>query len=869
MNKVNLLTEFEEQGYDAILISSYTSDLVFFERIVLRQLLEFDCRYIGLFLDGKYILDNITDQVLHHIGKSYVVQPVHCHAAFHPKVYLLLGENKAKLLVGSGNLTPAGFITNTEVFNVINYNEDESEFLYLIQEAFSFFQYYHNLYPNKAMNSIMTKCEEFKYLHVESQPHPKVSFVHNAVEPIHEQIKRSIQTPISRIDVITPYFDRKLKVLDIWRKDFNPTEINILIQNSTSNFPKHLPEQDRTQKYLLEFTDSYYMNKRYHGKIFYFSGNKEDIVVYGSSNFSRQALLMSYNQGGNAEAVIIEKNSIGSFENFLSEQILRKPYDDIQVLTNDENTEIYTSISLHFLEAFKNNNEFIVCLSCNAAIEEASINNVLGLVEINDSIYIIKWHEHYTEWNSIISIEVKLNSGDIKTVFGWVHDHQALLNSQHNNQRKPYDELENDPYLTNYQTIVGLLEDLLERLILTDADLDASSKYKKKSSTKHIAAELSERNAQVSDNIDDYYVDEYELELEAYGSIAGTDVLSELIKRLLLPSFSLESPDDSIEQILSDPQTSKEHQIKVDGAIRKSLYDRMKRFTTRFKQGLTSDSYIKNVSEDVLITNIMIFTQFLIRFYNIPSDIPYISQEELIEELYEVSLHVIQYGKDNIIQHHHFNDKILPQFLATIVVKNQLIDKDGSIHNTQTTRKKMSLNLLDIHKIFHDLLNNTEIMVNKVESSLKCLKYNITKEDINFTLSKILPIINFDYFETWIRERDIKYELKVEDDISLRIYTNIKMNDSFNLDQLLYLAKLLKVEEWENHILFKIVWINENPDHNLKKFILYYYKKKSVMKKRYIYRNGNNTINDKRSNYYLGSIIDAAEKGNSQFIVFR
>jgi hypothetical protein len=94
----------------------------------LRKLLANDCTYVGLFLDNKNLRDIfIQSNNILELGISYAVKGIELNGAFHPKVYLMLGENKAKVIVGSGNLTASGVIINIEAFNVFRFdNNDES-----------------------------------------------------------------------------------------------------------------------------------------------------------------------------------------------------------------------------------------------------------------------------------------------------------------------------------------------------------------------------------------------------------------------------------------------------------------------------------------------------------------------------------------------------------------------------------------------------------------------------------------------------------------------------------------------------------------------------------------------------------------------
>ena len=76
-----------------------------------------------VFCDFVTYLEEIRlQQSVRFIGRHYSVTPVHQAGAFHPKIYLLLGANGGRALVGSGNTTVGGFIRNAEVFGLFEFN---------------------------------------------------------------------------------------------------------------------------------------------------------------------------------------------------------------------------------------------------------------------------------------------------------------------------------------------------------------------------------------------------------------------------------------------------------------------------------------------------------------------------------------------------------------------------------------------------------------------------------------------------------------------------------------------------------------------------------------------------------------------------
>lgn len=868
MERVNVLEELKEPGYSVILLTSFSTDLLFFERMILRWLLENNCNYIGLFLDGSSFSNNF-DKPLSQIGKSYIVKPIYGEGVFHPKIFLMLGKNKAKVLVGSGNLTPAGFITNTEIFNVIRFDKDNYDYLYIIQEVYKFFLFYNKEQKSKLINTIFRKCEEYKYLKERVYPSRNIMFLHNGEKTLQEQLVSFIPPIIKEIEIISPYFDKKLYVLNKWIEVFKPEKINILLQDKTSNFPINIVRPENTDLYSLNFQHSEYNNKRYHGKIFHFKGIEEEVVMYGSANFSRQAILESFSQGGNAEAVFVERGSKEKFDSFFQKEIKRLPINsNFQVVETEIKSKTHL-LSIQFLEASREGDILTVSFLCDLSIKEAIFKNERGSITHLDNLYTITWNVANYEISPLFSFEVKSNDETLLAT-GWVHDYLALTDTQTMDKLSLYKTLENDPYLTDYQNVVNLVKDLLNRLFLTEQDLTDKG-HGVKTLTIHNRLEANNEVGDTSQIIDDYYVNEEQMSKEVYGSIGGRNVLDELIRQLLKPFnetviYEVDKQEEFIKQINTKAELQKK--LSVEGIIRKSLYSQMRKFSRNFKEGITSEAYLSQVSEEVLITNITLYQQFIWKLYNIECDEPFFNKIDFIEELYTILNRLLQFAQTKDINHSYLKDILIPQFLSIVIAKDRFADNEDNINVIRTTKKQLGRNIYGIHKYLIPIRNDYEVYLPEVRTYLYKLDLNLSLEDIKKRIEDIFPIISLKQFLKWIENKNIKYRINEENEISLRLYTHLKLGGEFNLTLIQYLAKVLSVEKWEYKSTFKFVWINNNREHNLKKFILYYNRKKFVIKKKYIYRNDYESILSIRRNVYPSNIQDAAEKIDSSILSF-
>ena len=140
MDRINVLDLLRKsKKYDIALMTTFNFEISFFERNILNKFFDNGIRKVSLFVDNKEYLKALEETELSYIGKRYIVTPVEMNSSFHPKVILLLGKNKARLVVGSWNLTTNGYFINNEVGNCFDYDENHPEYLSMIKDAMNFF----------------------------------------------------------------------------------------------------------------------------------------------------------------------------------------------------------------------------------------------------------------------------------------------------------------------------------------------------------------------------------------------------------------------------------------------------------------------------------------------------------------------------------------------------------------------------------------------------------------------------------------------------------------------------------------------------------------------------------------------------------
>ncbi|MEX2578840.1 MAG: hypothetical protein WD342_07260 [Verrucomicrobiales bacterium] len=120
------LSEFFRQFKPThVLGTTYTVSPVFFEANLWHQISKERLRGCVILCDRKGF-QRATQEVgaLRAAARAYSLVHAPVPAAFHPKVWIMIDEEKLALLCGSGNLTQSGFIDNLELFETVTLEQN-------------------------------------------------------------------------------------------------------------------------------------------------------------------------------------------------------------------------------------------------------------------------------------------------------------------------------------------------------------------------------------------------------------------------------------------------------------------------------------------------------------------------------------------------------------------------------------------------------------------------------------------------------------------------------------------------------------------------------------------------------------------------
>ena len=114
------------KDFDIAMMTTFNFEIDFFERKILNELFANNTRKIEVFVDSKELVKALKVNRSESIFRKYIAVPVEIQSSFHPKVILMLGKEKARLIVSSANIKTFGYLQNNEIFNVFDYDKENT-----------------------------------------------------------------------------------------------------------------------------------------------------------------------------------------------------------------------------------------------------------------------------------------------------------------------------------------------------------------------------------------------------------------------------------------------------------------------------------------------------------------------------------------------------------------------------------------------------------------------------------------------------------------------------------------------------------------------------------------------------------------------
>ena len=120
---ISLFRDLKVSGWHSSIMTTFSVDPAFYDASVAWRLRTYGCENNILLADTRMLARSLkaSPEAFRDAGRKYVIVPVRARGCFHPKIHLRLGNDGARLMVGSANATAAGWGRNKEVITAFDW----------------------------------------------------------------------------------------------------------------------------------------------------------------------------------------------------------------------------------------------------------------------------------------------------------------------------------------------------------------------------------------------------------------------------------------------------------------------------------------------------------------------------------------------------------------------------------------------------------------------------------------------------------------------------------------------------------------------------------------------------------------------------
>lgn len=338
----SLFDDFKETGFHSSILSTFSVDPAFYDASLQLRLRGLGCQNNLLLADASMLeqsLEAIPDAFT-NAGRKYLVVPVETSSCFHPKLALRYGQAKARLIVGSANVTSAGWAGNLELVSTLSWQaRDEDADNDIHRTLF--------IRAHQWLSSLVRPANDGKAAYKLELLRSQSPWVDEAVmegkaaftlldgsqidlllsDPsdtigLADRMLELVDEPVEQLTIISPYWDQQLSALKRLATAVGNPDLRIFLAQNRRN-----PSRSSTfpigaiGKLALKFhpigPDE--SNGRFlHAKMFLFQGAGHDFLFVGSANCTTAALGVPGKSGVNHECLLFRKLPRGSVKKLLN-----------------------------------------------------------------------------------------------------------------------------------------------------------------------------------------------------------------------------------------------------------------------------------------------------------------------------------------------------------------------------------------------------------------------------------------------------------------------------------------------------------------------------------------------------------------------
>ena len=298
---MRLYEQFAEKNFHTSVAATFGIDFDTYESIVLPRLRGAGCRNNIVIPDSRMLTHALdvdgASALPKHAGQLYTVNGASAQGVFHPKLFLQFGRRGGRLIVSSANLTASGLAGNLELVGALVCGEIETGEQQLIAQAWAYVSGRIDKRQQGTTGQRDWMLARTPWLERTTPTSGSVSLADGTTAAllttdgptsIGVRFTEMVREPVTRLIVISPYWDMDLAALKMLDGRLNPIEIAILLDPDRKVFPKHaLSGLPRLRLYSAE---NLRKGRFIHAKAVIAQTASADHVLIGSANCTKHAL---------------------------------------------------------------------------------------------------------------------------------------------------------------------------------------------------------------------------------------------------------------------------------------------------------------------------------------------------------------------------------------------------------------------------------------------------------------------------------------------------------------------------------------------------------------------------------------------------
>ena len=301
---------FSSNGYHSAFLTTFSFGAQAFEDIVLPRLWSAGCRNVHVIADEGMVNQEFAEiGPPRHAGTRYHIVKERRNGAFHPKIVLQLGRTKARVCIGSANLTAPGLAGNLELVSVVECEGSDDPAAPFVVAVLHYLQdcvRHPDSWFAEGLRRAVSKSPWLGNVPASEEfAHPeygRTAFIHDQSDAAAvDQFVRFVgDDDIHKISIVSPYWDKELAALQHLSSRLRCPTVRVVIEPERQLFPRDAAVA--FEGLTVHDVGVLKGSRNVHAKLVIAEGRVFDHVLSGSMNCSLSALMHFGGRPRNAEA---------------------------------------------------------------------------------------------------------------------------------------------------------------------------------------------------------------------------------------------------------------------------------------------------------------------------------------------------------------------------------------------------------------------------------------------------------------------------------------------------------------------------------------------------------------------------------------